>query len=441
MSDLTDVRTVSPLQRVLRQRNFRLLWIGEGISLLGDQFYMIALPWLVLKMTGDALAVGGVLAVAAIPRALFMLIGGAFTDRFSPRTVMLGSNLLRMIVVTLLTGLVIAGSIHLWMLYVLTLIFGVVDAFFFPAQSSVIPQITEKENLQIGNSIVQGTAQLSRFAGPVLAGSLIALLGGRNTAPVNGAGFTPDLMGIGFALGFDALTFFVSVMTLWRMRIVKSSGDFRNTPQKESVWSAIRLGLSSVWTDVELRTFFLVTMAINVLVNGPILVGIPVLADNRFPEGAAAFGILMSAYGGGNLLGTVLAGVLPKPMTKPMGSLLLVIISVLGVGVALLGLTSSISFAVVIGLAMGMANGYVTILFITWLQSRTPLSMLGRLMSLLMFAAIGLNPISMSLSGFFMQLDPTATFVGAGALMTVIVLLAALNPEVRKMKMRVTEAG
>ncbi len=440
MSELMNERNVSPLQRVLRQRNFRLLWIGEGISLLGDQFYMIALPWLVLKMTGDALAVGGVLAVAAIPRALFMLIGGAFTDRFSPRMVMLGSNLFRMIIVTLLTALVIAGSIHLWMLYVLTLIFGVVDAFFFPAQSSVIPQIVDKENLQVGNSIIQGTAQLSRFAGPILAGSLIALLGGRSVAPATEAVYTPDLMGIGFALGFDALTFFISVMTLWRMRIVKSSGDFRNTHQKESVWSAIRVGLFGVWNDIELRTFFLVTMAINVLINGPILVGIPVLADTRFPEGAAAFGILMSAYGGGNLMGTILAGVLPTPRTKSMGSRLLVIISVLGVGVTLLGLTSSISLAVVIGLAMGVSNGYVTIIFITWLQSRTPLSTLGRLMSLLMFAVIGLNPISMSLSGFFMRLDPTATFVGAGVLMTVIVLLAALNPEVRKMKMSVSEA-
>ena len=69
-------------------KNFRLLWVGEGISLVGDQFYIIALPWLVLQMTGDPLAVGGVLAVAGIPRALFMLIGGALTDRFSPRKIM-----------------------------------------------------------------------------------------------------------------------------------------------------------------------------------------------------------------------------------------------------------------------------------------------------------------------------------------------------------------
>ncbi len=429
MTAIANEQKTSPLKTVLRQRNFRLLWIGEGISLLGDQFYMIALPWLVLKMTGDALAVGGVLAVAGIPRALFMLVGGALTDRFSPRTVMLGSNLLRMVIVGLLTVLVITGSATLWMLYALALVFGIVDAFFFPAQSSVVPQVVDKENLQIGNAIVHGTAQLSRFAGPVLAGALIALLGASESAT------GVDLRGIGYALGFDALTFLVSAITLWTMRLPKPDGDPGAASQKESVWASIRAGLVSVWNDVGLRTLFFVTMAINVLVNGPILVGIPVLADTRFPEGAAAFGILMSAYGGGNLLGTILAGVLPRPTTKSMGSLMLVIISVLGVGVVLLGLTSSTPFAVVVGLVMGTANGYVSILFITWLQSRTPQSMLGRLMSLLMFAAMGLNPISMALSGVFMNLNPTATFVGAGILMTVVVLLAALTPEVRKMEM------
>ena len=87
---------------LFRQRDFKLLWIGEAISLIGDQFYMIALPWLVLQMTGSALAMGTVLALAGIPRALFMLVGGALTDRFTPRLVMLASNLLRMVLVSLL---------------------------------------------------------------------------------------------------------------------------------------------------------------------------------------------------------------------------------------------------------------------------------------------------------------------------------------------------
>src|SRR5690349_11628317 len=91
----------------LSVRNFRLLWIGEGISLLGDQFYMIALPWLVLQLTDSPFALGTVMALAGIPRALFMLIGGAFVDRFSPRTVMMISNFARLVLVALLSVLVL----------------------------------------------------------------------------------------------------------------------------------------------------------------------------------------------------------------------------------------------------------------------------------------------------------------------------------------------
>lgn len=107
---------VSPIN-VLKIRNFRLLWIGEGISLLGDQFYMIALPWLVLSLTGNALAVGTVMAMAGISRALFLLVGGALTDRFTPRKLMINSNLARMVLTGLLAALVATNLIQLWMLF------------------------------------------------------------------------------------------------------------------------------------------------------------------------------------------------------------------------------------------------------------------------------------------------------------------------------------
>src|SRR5689334_24936044 len=102
MHTATEVNVQKPASP-LRVRNFRLLWIGEGISLLGDQFYLIALPWLVLQLTGSALALGGVMALAGIPRALFLLVGGAFVDRFSPRAVMIASNFARLVLVALLS--------------------------------------------------------------------------------------------------------------------------------------------------------------------------------------------------------------------------------------------------------------------------------------------------------------------------------------------------
>jgi MFS family permease len=146
--DETDIRPEKSrlsLPTVLRRRDFRLLWIGEAISLLGDQFYMIALPWLVLQLTGDALAMGAVLALGGIPRALFMLVGGALTDRFSPRNVMLTSNLLRLGLVSILAVMVITGAMQLWMLFAFALLFGLADAFFFPAQSAIIPRLVAGE--------------------------------------------------------------------------------------------------------------------------------------------------------------------------------------------------------------------------------------------------------------------------------------------------------
>ncbi|HSL45362.1 MAG TPA: MFS transporter, partial [Anaerolineales bacterium] len=178
MNTMTQTENkTSSFGEVLSNRNFRLLWIGEGISVLGDHFCMIALPWLVLQLTGDSLAMGTVLALSAIPRALFMLLGGALTDRFSPRTLMLASNAVRFVLVSLLTAMVFTNSIAMWMLYALAILFGVADAFFYPAQNSMPPQLVKQDHLQVANSLVQGTMMLTMLIGPALAGLLIATLG------------------------------------------------------------------------------------------------------------------------------------------------------------------------------------------------------------------------------------------------------------------------
>jgi MFS family permease len=284
---------------IFTNRNFRLLWLGEAISLVGDQFYLIALPWLVLQITGNALAMGTMMAVGGIPRAAFMLLGGALSDRFQPRTVMLSTNLIRMALVAILSGIVIAGVTELWMLYIFALVFGLADAFFFPAQGAIVPRVIHRpEHLQTANSIIQGTAQFSLFAGPVLAGIIIALLDGNDG----------DTTGIGVALGIDAITFLASACSLWLMKTVAPSSE----EESQSPLHAIRDGLAYTWNNKLLRYFFTLIGLANIFINGPLMVGIPVLADSRLPEGAAAFGIVMSAFGGGSLVGIILAGLLPK---------------------------------------------------------------------------------------------------------------------------------
>jgi MFS family permease len=422
MSSVVEATVQKPASP-LSVRNFRLLWIGEGISLLGDQFYMIALPWLVLQLTGSALALGTIMALASIPRAVFMLVGGAFVDRFSPRSVMMASNFARFVLVGLLSALVLTGAIRVEMLYVFALAFGLADAFYFPAQGAIVPQVLPVEQLQAGNTLVQGTAQLSVFLGPVLAGASIALLG-------QAADGAPDLRGVGIAFAIDMLSFVASLVSLIMMRIPSVA---QQAGEPQHVIESIKEGLAYVWSRMVLRIFFLLIVAINFLVLGPLTVGIPVLADTRLPEGAAAFGIIMSAFGGGALIGIVLSSILPTPKPEHLGTLLLLIISSLGVGVALMPLFASTAAIAVIALLIGVTTGYQRMLFFTWLQKRIPRELMGRVMGLLFFCAIGLAPVSNALAGAMLEINLNALFIGAGLLMAALSLLSIMLPETRRM--------
>lgn len=412
----TNISTIS----VLRNRNFRLLWIGEGISLLGDQFYLIALPWLVLSLTGNPLAVGTILATAGIPRALFMLVGGALTDRFTPRRLMINSNIARMALTALLAILVATNLIQPWMLYISALLFGLADAFFFPAQTSIVPRLVDKDQLQAGNALIQGTAHLSLFVGPVAAGLLVSWLDG---------GATHSTFGIALAIAIDSLSFLASITALSLIRIETS--DARAGKGVGGVLASIREGLLYVWNDATLRMVFPITLGLNILINGPFAVGIPVLARTRFPEGAAAFGLIMSLFGGGALLGMTLAGVLPKPSRKLLGTVALSVISMMGVGLAVIGVSPTMYVAAAASFVMGIANGYANIMLITWLQQKVAPEMIGRVMSLVMFAAVGLNPVSNALAGMLIGLNITVLLVCAGSLMTLFTLSAAFSPAVR----------
>ena len=416
--------SIAAIRHILRDRNFRFLWIGQGISLLGDQLYIVALPWLVLQLTGSAFATGSVLALVAVPRAVFMLLGGALTDRLSPRVVMLASNLARLALVATLSVLTLTGVVQLWMLYIFALLFGFADAFFFPAQGAIVPRLVGAEHLQIGNAVIQGTAQLAMFVGPTLAGLMIALLG-RRTA----SGSVPDSFGIGAALGLDALTFIASVVALSLMRMGRQETP-DVAPKKTSVVRSILEGLTAIWEDAALRYYFILIAAATFLLLGPFAVGIPVLAHSRYTEGAMALGTILSSFGAGSLIGIVIAAVTPRPSGRAFPAVMLIMCAFLGIGLVLLGLSLALAPAALAALVLGFAQGYVVIQWITWMQIRTPAHMLGRTMSVLMFSVVGLAPLSNAAAGALIQLHPTVVMVSAGALIVLVVSVGALSPSV-----------
>jgi MFS family permease len=422
----TQKKSVHPL----RVRDFRLLWIGGSISLLGDQFYLIALPWLVLQITGSALALGAIMALESIPRALLMVLGGALVDRFSPRSVMFASNLARMILVGVLAALVLTGGIQLWMLYVIAFLLGTADAFYFPASSAMTPALLQKDQLEMGNTMMEGMMMLTMFLGPVLAGVGISALSG---APAATAEATPGVQGIGIAFAFDALSFLASLAALWLMRTRKAAP----VDGKTNVLDSIREGMSYVWNSAVLKMVFVLLVAINLFVTGPFQVGVPVLAERTLLEGAAAYGIMMSAYGGGALLGVLLAGILPRPKPAWFGTALLAATALLGLGMIALPFSRTTPVAALINLAMGTTMGYVNIHFMTWMQRRIPEQLMGRVMSLIMFASMGIAPVSSALAGAILSVDLTLLFVGAGALMAVVTLFATTTRQVRQMGLEV----
>lgn len=402
--------------KVLSLRDFRLLFSGATTSLLGDQFALIATPWLVLKLTGDPLALGIVLALEGLPRAIFMLLGGAITDRFSPRLIMMISDFIRLVLTALMALVVFTGTVQMWMLYAFGLGFGLVAGFAIPAANSIVPMLVKDADLQAGNSVMMGTGQLVGFVGPTVAGILI----GR---------FSQSPLGIGLAFAIDALSFAVSAVTLWLMHMGQRPRPSGESGSKASVWASILVGLKYLWEDKPLRLMFLVITALNFLFVGPLLVGIPVLAKQRLPEGALAFGLLMSAYAGGNLVGYLLAGSLPRPSGQTMRVFLITLMAVFGVVLASFGFIRSTWLDFSLMLMLGLGNGYIAITIFTWMQLRTPRKMLGRMMSMMMLSNTGLVPISQAISGAVSRWSLTGLFTGAGILILLVTLLTVPRPE------------
>jgi MFS family permease len=178
---------------------------------------------------------------------------------------------------------------------------------------------------------------------------------------------------------------------------------------------------------------------VNLLMTGPISVGIPVLAQTRF-AGAAAFGMILSAFGGGSLAGVIVAGARKRPAARRFPMLMLGLTGSMGIGLALLGLLTSLIPAVAVAALMGLGQGYVVIQFITWLQLRTQPHMLGRMMSVLLFAVVGLSPLSSTVAGALIQWSAAWVLVGAGILMVAIVGIAAASPSVWRLGDEGTQA-
>jgi MFS family permease len=396
----------TPSARPLAVRNFRLLWLGETVSVLGDQFYLVGLPWLTLRLGGDGFTLGAVLMTAAVPRALLMLLGGAVSDRFSPRQLMLASNVLRAMAVGVLTWLVAAGTIEIVHVYLLAALFGTVDALYHPSLMTIVPSLVARDRLEAANALVQGSEQLALLVGPALAGVLIAA-----------SGLAP-------AFGVDALTFLFTVSTLLAMRVPARAGD----REEASVFQQIRSGLRYAFRAPAMRAMLLAVALLNLAITGPAAVGLPLLAEQRF-GGAASFGVMMSAFGGSTLVGALLAGSLLRRL--PLGRLMTLAPLLFAGALAAVGFAVTLPTALTALAVMGLGAGALNVRAVAWLQGATDPAYRGRVMSLVLFAAVGLSPLSLVAAGALTKYGFPLLFSAGAGLMVLVTLMAMANRPMR----------
>jgi hypothetical protein len=398
---------------VFSSGSFRKLWVATALSLFGDFFSYIALAWLVLQLTGSSLALGAVLVVQAVPRALLMVVGDALADRFSPRLTMLGSMGLRAVFVAPLAVLVITGRVQMWEVYGISVVLGIVGAFFMPARTSILPKVVADHELEPGNAVLNVTGQASIIVGPVLGGLIVAAFG------------------VGWAFAGDAACFAIGFLfVLWLPATSRAAAGAIHPDG--GLGGQIAAGFRYAWANSGIRVTLIVIAIIDFGANGAIGVGLPTLAHGRFAAGAGGLGILLGAWGVGATAGALGAGFVPPP--KRFGWLIVLLCAWLGIGMVAVGLVPSLVPAALLMAYSGVGTGVVNTYGISWLQRRTDFAMQGRVMSLVMLASIGLTPIAYAVSGAIAQVNPTLLFLIAGGMMLLCAAGTAASRSVRSLR-------
>ena len=420
------MRRIARLLSPLRSRPFTLIWLGQGVSQIGDEVSALALVWLLVGITGSSLLLGAVLAVAYIPTLALLLLGGVLADRSSGRAVALVCDGLRTIVATAFAALVILRVITLTEVFAFAAIYGLVSAFFNPALSALYPALVPPDRYDAATSLRQMTTQFAALGGPALAGVLIAR------------------WSVGAALAFDAATFAISFLALalaGKRRepdaaLAEQAPGHTQTPARRGAqWSEMFAGLRFLRTEPSIFILILLFSLTNGL-NDVVAVLTPRLARVTLHLPATAFGLFSSCMGVGALLGALVIGMIP---TRPSWRAQIICgsLAVFGLAIVLMGVAHE-TFILDIAFAIfGVTFIVPEVVFGALLQRVIPTHVRGRVYSVLGLIAMAMNPAGMFLAGWLGDaFGPRGgLWIGGGAI-TALAALALLIPAVRALNHR-----
>ena len=391
-------------------RSFVFLWLSSTASFLALSTYLFAEQWYIITVLQKESALGIVMMVTMIPRVLFMTIGGVWADRFRRSRIMLISSLVRCLLVLAMILLLQLSLLVLWPLIVFALCFGIVDAFFSPANTSLLPAVVAKEALSRSNSFIQSSNQIALFFGPMLGGWILSV----------GS----------FSLLFAVIAGFLVLTLLFSFCIKEEKRS--PTVIKTSTTSELKEGFSYVWNMPFLKNMLLILIIINFFFFGPLLMGIPLLVDSVLKGKVLDLSFLQSSYQGGMLVGAVLVGILN--LNQKRGFSMLAMIGILGVCLAFLGRIGFLWQGIVLLTVMGILSSFINVSLISMIQARTDSTKIGRVMSLVNASSNGLVPLSYAFVSLalVMQITISNIMVLCGVVIFIIAAIYLASSKVIK---------
>ncbi len=400
------------LFRSLHHRAFLLLWIGQTISRVGDFMYEIALAWWVLEKTGDATLMGGVLVAAITPSIIFYLIGGVAVDRFSRVGLMLASDAARGAVVLLVSYLAFTDQLEIWEIFAASLFFGIVDAFFQPAFTALVPQIVPEEDLPSANSLSSMSMQLGRVLGPAIGAGVVALIGSSLAFFINGLSF------------FASALFLLPLLRMNLPRVVSEHG----TSVLHDIREGFRVVFASQWLWVSIIVFALT----NIMLSGPYSVAMPFLVNESMGAGVETLGLLYGVFPIGFILGGLYLGRFHK--IRRRGLIMYGAGIVAGLGLATFGSLPPLWVLIVAALFNGAALEMGHLVWTNTLQKLVPNEKLGRVVSIDNMGSFALLPIGFALAGWATeQFGAPTVFLVGGTLAALITAAGLLVPAIRNL--------
>jgi MFS family permease len=398
----------------LRNRDFRLLWMGMTISLIGDGIFLVAMAWQAYELWNAPAALSLLGIGMTIPTIAFLLPAGVLSDRVDRRSLMLCADLARALVLAALAVLALTGLLTFWELVLLVALYGVGTAFFTPAFEAIVPDIVPRSDLAAANSLDQFVRPITlRLAGPALGGALVAGVG------------------TGVAFSVDAFSFLISALAVFLMR----PPAHPRSEHVESSLGAVKEGLRFVRRRVWLWGT-LVSAAIAYLAfMGPAEVLLPYVVKNELHASAGDLGLVFAAGGIGAIGAALFMGQRGHPHRDV--TLMYAVWTLATLAVAGYGLATASWQLMVACLFFNALETVGTIIWATIKQRHVPASMLGRVSSLDWLISIGLLPLSFALTAPIAGLiGVRATLVGAAVIGGVVTLGALFLPGMRDIEGR-----